>query len=90
MGPVTGDAVAMSAKQRLRCDDPAVAESAGERGRDRSEQGPVVIGQFGPIDLSSQHLKLVAEHDDLQLLGASRADCELSEYRYEAVENGKH
>lgn len=59
------------AQQGLGCDDPAVAESAGECGGDGAEQGAVVVVEFGSVDLSSQHLELVAEHDDLEVLGTA-------------------
>ncbi len=65
-------------------------ESAGERGRDRCEQAPVVIVEFGPVDLSSQHHELVAEHDDLEVFGAPRTHDESGKGDEEAVEDAKH
>ena len=70
---MAGDASAVPTQQRLGRHDPATAESAGERGGDGAEQVSVVIGEFGPVDLSSQHLELVAKHDDLEVLGVARA-----------------
>jgi hypothetical protein len=60
LGPVLGDSLAVPTQQRLGRHDPAVAESAGERGSDGTEQGAVVIGERGSCDLASQHGVLVA------------------------------
>jgi hypothetical protein len=70
LDPVAGDAASVPAQQGLRCDDPAIPEPAGERG-DRAEERPVRVGDRWSVDLSSQHLELVAEHDDLKVLGAA-------------------
>jgi len=90
LGPVAGDAFAVPAQQRVGGDDPAVAESAGERSCDRPEQAPVIIVEFGPVDLSAQNHELVAKHDDLEVLGASRPDGESSKCSQKAVEDAKH
>ena len=42
-----------------------------ERGRNRSEQAAVGVGELGSVDLSAQHTELVAQHDDLEVLGAA-------------------
>jgi len=34
-------------------DEPALADVAGERGCDGAEQTPVILGQFGPVDLAA-------------------------------------
>ena len=73
---MAGDASAVRTQQRLGRHDPATAESAGERGGDGAEQVSVVIVEFGPVDLSAEDHEVVAKHDDLELLGAVRADCE--------------
>lgn len=71
LGPVPGDPLAVPAQQRLGRDDPAVAESAGERRGDRCEQGAVVVAEGRPADLTAQDLNLVAQHDDLEVLRAT-------------------
>jgi hypothetical protein len=60
LGPVGGDAFAVPAQQCFGCDDPAGAESAGEGCCDGAEQAPVIIVDFGPVDLSAQNHELVA------------------------------
>ena len=60
LGPVFGDSSAVPSQQRLGRDDPAVAELAGECGRDRAEHGPVVVGEGSSCDLASQYGVLVA------------------------------
>jgi hypothetical protein len=41
----------------------------GQNPARRSENRPVVEGEVRPCDLASEHLELMAEHDDLDLLG---------------------
>ena len=90
LGPVAGDASAVPAQQRVGCDDPAVAAWAGERGGDRAEQGPVVVVERGSVDLAAEDGELVAQHDDLEVLGAARTDSETGERSDEAVEDARH
>ena len=85
-----GDASAVPAQQRLGCDDPALAEAAGERGCDGAEQVAVVIVEWGPVDLSAEHLELVAKHDDLEVFRASRTDNETGKCSDETVKDAKH
>jgi len=66
--PVSCDASAVPAEQGVGCDDPAFAQAAGERGCDCAEQGPVVIGEFGAVDLAAQDAELVAQDDDFDVL----------------------
>ena len=42
-----------------------------EHGCDYAEQAPVVIGEVGATDLSSQHAEPVAQDDDLEVLAAA-------------------
>ena len=58
--PVSGDASAMPAQQSFRGDDPTDSAGVGERGTDRSEQGPIIIVDSGSIDLATQNGELVA------------------------------
>jgi len=60
MGPVLGDSVAVPSQQHLGRDDPALAQLAGECGRDRAEHRPVVVGEGRSCELASQHGVLVA------------------------------
>ncbi len=90
LGPVGGDAFAVPAQQRVGCDDPVVAESAGERCCDRAEQAAVVVVEVGPVDLSAQDGELVAKHDVLEVFGATGAHSESSKCCQKAVEDTKH
>ncbi|MGF1617876.1 MAG: hypothetical protein ACFCU2_08745 [Acidimicrobiia bacterium] len=62
--------------QRVGCDEPPVAEPTRESSCDRAEQRPVVIIDGRPVDLAAENGELVAEHDDLEGIGAARPDRE--------------
>ncbi len=51
--PVSGDASSVPPQECVGGDQPAGASWAGERGCDRPEQGPVIIVDCGPLDLSA-------------------------------------
>ncbi len=87
LGPVAGDTTAVLSQQRFGCHQPAVA---GERGSDRTKQGPVVVGYRRAVQLSASHVQLVAQRDDLEVLGASGTNSEPCEGCQEAVEDTKH
>jgi hypothetical protein len=87
---MAGDAAAVPAQQRLGCHHPLFAQGAGEGFGDGAEQGSVVIGEGRPFNLASEYLNLVPEHDDLEVLGASRTDGESGECGQEAVKDAKH
>ena len=87
MCPVTGDAATVPLEQGVGCDDPACSTWAGERGGDRAEHGAVSVVDGGSVDLTAEDGELVAEHDDLEVLGAARADREAGKHGDEAVEN---
>jgi hypothetical protein len=74
MCPVTGDASSVPSEQSVGCDEPAGSAWPGECGCDHSEQGPVSIVECGPVDLAVKDAELVAEHDDLEVFGTTRAD----------------
>ncbi|WP_420446185.1 hypothetical protein [Candidatus Poriferisodalis sp.] len=57
---------------------------------DRAQQGPVVVVELGPIVLPAQHRQLVAQHDDLKILGTARAHGQTGQRREEAAQNAKH
>jgi hypothetical protein len=63
---------------------------AGERGGDGAEQGSVVVVDGGSVDLAVEDGELVAKDDDLEVFGATRADCETGEHGDEAVEDAEH
>jgi hypothetical protein len=80
----------MPSQQRLGRDDPALASLAGERGGDRAEQTPVLIVEFGPVDLSAQDHELVAKNDDLEVLRSPATDSQTGKGSEEPVEDAKH
>jgi len=90
LGPVAGDASPMPPQQRVRGYQPTGPAWTGERRRDGSEQGPVVIAEFSSIDLSAQHRILVAQDDDLNVPGPARTDRKSGERVDKAVENSVH
>ncbi len=51
--PVAGDASAVPSQQGFGGDDPADAARAGERGCDGPEQGPIIVADCRPVDLSA-------------------------------------
>ena len=73
VGPVVGDEASMPTQDRVGSheeDGPAVtAEHTRERGEDRS------VGGFEarPCNLAVQHGELVAQHEDLDILGTISA-----------------
>ncbi len=66
-----------------------MAASLGECLGDDAEQGPVVIGERGPISLVAEHGELVAQDDDLKVLGASGSHGESSQGGDEAIEKAR-
>ena len=90
LGPVTGDSLPVPAQQSVGGDQPAGASGAGERGCDGSEQASVVVVELGSGALALQDSELVAEHEDLEVLGAFRAYGQACQRRQEPVEDTKH
>ena len=80
-----GDASAVPAQQGLGCHDLAVPQPAWERGGDRSEKRSIVIVDGWPVNLAAEYLELVAKHDDLEVLGASRRHSETGKCSDETV-----
>ncbi len=62
----------------------------GERGGDGAEQGSITIVDFGSVDLAADDGELVAEHDDLEVFGATGTEGKAGQSGYEAIENAKH
>jgi hypothetical protein len=73
-GPMACNPLAVPSQQRVGGDQPAGPSGTRERSRDRAEQAAVRFGQGRPLDLSSQHGELVAQNDDLKILGPVGAD----------------
>jgi hypothetical protein len=63
----------MPAQQRLRCDEEAGPTVAWENAADGGEQGAVGGFQLGPGGLPLEDGELVAQHQDLQVLGGVTA-----------------
>jgi len=87
---VSGDPSAVPAKQCVRCDESSVAAGPGECLGDGAEQRPVLIGERGPSVLATEHGELVAQDDDLHVLGAAGPYREAGQRREEAVEDAIH
>lgn len=90
MGPVTGDPPAMPPQQRVRFDDPTATGPATQRLGDRSQQGPIAVVDRRSVDLAAQDCELVPQHDDLNVLGATRPDGEPDEAGHEDIQGASH
>jgi hypothetical protein len=73
IGPCTGDQAAVPAQEGLGLDDEAGPAGPGQRAADRGEQGPVGGFQPGSRGLAVEHGELVAQYQDLQVLGGVAA-----------------
>jgi hypothetical protein len=77
VGPGAGDQPSVPAQQRVGLDEEARPARPGQDAADRGEQGPVGGLQPGSWDLAAEHGELVAQDEELQVLGgvaaASRA-----------------
>jgi hypothetical protein len=83
----------MPAQQRLRSDGERRTASAGERPRERREQRPVAHPVADTSPLASQHAELVAQDEDLKLLGipgAAEQDEELEDPAEHQVRESTH
>ncbi len=87
---MAGDSSAMPTQQGVGVDEPAGAPGAGECLSDRTEHSSVVVAELGPVGLSAQHHQLVAQHDDLEILGTARAHGQTGQRREEAVQDATH
>jgi hypothetical protein len=90
LGPVLRDSTAMPAQQRVRGYQPARAHAAGQGLSDRAEQSPIIICDHGTGIAPAEHGDLVAQHDDLEVLGAARTNSQTSHRREETVQDSKH
>ena len=50
--------------------------------RDGAQQGPILVGEGWSIIVPVQHCELVAQHDDLKVLRASRAHKPVTRLRF--------
>jgi hypothetical protein len=73
VGPGAGDQTAMPAQQRVRPDEEARPARSRQHATDGGEQGPVCRLQPGTWELATQHGELVAQDEDLQILGSFAA-----------------
>ena len=71
LGPVAGDSASVPTQQGLWRDEPASSPPSGQGRRDRTQQGPVLIGERWSVVLPAQDCELVAQHDDLEVLRAA-------------------
>jgi hypothetical protein len=74
VGPGAGDQASVPAQQRLGRDEEARPAGSGQRAAGRSQQRPVGGLQLGSWCLAAEHGELVAQHQDLQVLGDITAD----------------
>ena len=90
VGSNAGNASAVPSQQGLGGHDPAVPQPTGERGGDCSKKRSIVILDGWPVNQAAEHLELVAKHDDLEVLGASRTHSETGKCSDQTVEEAKH
>jgi hypothetical protein len=69
IGPAAGQRVAMPAAHRGRADDQACPPFPGQQPRQCGEQRPIGRPESRPGELPAQHRDLVAEHEQLDLIG---------------------
>jgi hypothetical protein len=72
-GPGTGDQPAVPAQQRLGLHEEARPAGSGQRAADGGEQGAVGRLEPRPWNLAAEHGELVAEDEELQVLGGVAA-----------------
>ena len=77
-------------QQGLWCDEPAASLPSGQGGCDSTEQGPVLVGERWSVVLSVQDCELVAQHDDLKVLRASRTHRQARQRHEQPVQNTTH
>ncbi len=73
VGPGAGDQPTVPAQQRLGLDQEAGPAGSGEHPADRGEQGSVGGLELGTWALAAEHGDLVAQDEDLQVLGGVAA-----------------
>ena len=87
---MASDSAPMPSEEGVRGDEPAGSARPGERGCDPGEQGAVVVVECGSVDLAAQDGELMAEDDDLEVLGSAGTKSEKSQSDDEAVNDARH
>ena len=87
---MAGDSASMPTQQSLWCDEPASSLRSGQGRCDGTQQGPVLVGERWAVVLPAQDCELVAEHDDLEILRASRAHSQARQRHEQSVQNATH
>ena len=90
LGPVAGDSVSVPTQQGLWCDEPASSLRARQGRRNSAQQGSVLLREGWSVVQAVQHCELVAQHDDLEVLRASRTHSQPCQQREEPVQNATH
>ena len=90
LGPVAGDSASMPTQQGVGCDEPAGSLPSRQGRRDRTEKCPVLIGEGWSAVLAVQDCELVAQHDDLKVLRASRTYRQACQRHEQQLQNATH
>jgi predicted nuclease of restriction endonuclease-like (RecB) superfamily len=85
-----GDELAVPTQQCVWRDQPPLPLGRRECPCDRGEEGPVVVVQFERFRVALEDSELVAEHDDLEVLGATGPGSQSGEADEEPVEETEH
>jgi hypothetical protein len=88
--PLAGDQTTVPAQQRRRSHEEAAPRRSRQHPRQRGQQDPISIAQVRSGHLTTQHRHLVAQRDDLDLLGtvtAHEQDQQLEETAENEVEH---
>ena len=73
VGPGAGDEAPVPAQQRVRLHKEARPADSGQHPADRGEHGPVSGFELGSGNLATQHGELMAQDEDLKILGSITA-----------------
>ena len=87
---MAGDSASMPTQQGVGCDEPAGSVPSRQGRRDRTEQGPVLIGEGWSAVLAVQDCELVAQHDDLKVLRASQTHRQACQRHEQPIQNATH
>ena len=90
LGPTAGDSASVPTQQGIWRDEPGNSPPSGQGRRDRTQQRPVLIDERWPVVLPARDCELVAKHDDLEDLRASRANSQARQRHQQPVQNPTH
>ena len=90
LSPMAGNSAPVPSQQGLWRHESARSLSSRQDRRDGTQQGPVLIGDAWSVALAVQHCELVAQHDDLKILRASRAHSQARQRHEQPVQNATH